>query len=598
MSHETSEVVLQPGASDAITAEAARSLPFESGGILLGYREGLRIVVTHALVVATYAGMTNRYVRDDVSANALLREFLASRDPEDPTGYVGEWHSHPAPSEPSSIDISAIRTTAKETDGPIALIVYSPDNTPQFAGVMTRRQRRGRVAAKETAVVTSGQGHIELGPLPDGSVRGDGPVFISYRQSDGTQGADALEGLLRAAGLVVWRDRSDLRAGTTTDRLEQALTAGLSAAVLVVTPDIAKSSIVKERELPRLLQLDDDPRFSLSIANEIPDPSNADAPNYAAPDRLLGLSPARTLGDKKQSNGRTREGRLEIVRDILMHRIEQRKPAIAASGATFSVTTQTRPEPSASDASDADLHIRIKPAAEGKLPSLTGLRDLQATLPLTSDAVRASGASTVNIAGGMHLSVGFAIGASLPETKIGQVEVTDRRGATWTSKTIDDPNIHTTTTEAVDGEFIADPDGTAKVAVFVTLTENADDTGFQRLIHDRPGFFSSAVRISLGPKDPIDAREAARLTVQIANEIKRLSAQFGRADIHLAYHGPYTMAVLIGRYLNTLRTVMYEWDNPENIGPTYTPVLTLELGVAGAPITHVHAQHSSGASGL
>jgi integrative and conjugative element protein (TIGR02256 family) len=446
MSHETSKVALQPRASDTITAETCRSLPLESGGILLGYREGLHIVVTHALAVATNTGTTNRYVRDDVRANALLREFLTSRDPEDPTGYVGEWHSHPAPSEPSSIDISAIRATAKQTDGPIALIVYSPANTPQFAGVIARRQGRGRVTAKETTVVTSDQGHIELGPLPDGSVRGDGPVFISYRQSDGTQGADALEGLLRAAGLVVWRDRSDLRAGTTTDRLEQALTAGLSAAVLVVTPDIAKSTIVKERELPRLLQLDDDPRFSLSIANEIPDPSNADAPNYTAPDHLLGLKPARTLGDKKQSNGRTREGRLEIVRDILMHRIEQRTSAVAASGGIFTITTQTRPEPFALDAGQSDLHIRIKPAAKGKLPSLTGLQDLQATLPLTSDAVRASGASTVNIAGGMHLSVGLAIGAALPETKIGHVEVTDLRGAKWTSKTIDDPNIHTTTT--------------------------------------------------------------------------------------------------------------------------------------------------------
>lgn len=588
MSHQSSEIALQPAAFDTIRAETCQSLPLEGGGILLGYREGPRIVVTHALVVATGSATTNRYVRDDVRANALLREFLASREPEDPTGYIGEWHSHPAPSEPSTIDISAIRATAKASDGPIALVVYSPDNTPRFAGVIARRQRRGRGEAKETSVVTPDQERIELGPLPDGSVRGDGPVFISYRQSDGTEGADALEGLLRAAGLVVWRDRSDLRAGTTTDRLEQALTAGLSAAVLVVTPDIAKSVIVKERELPRLLQLDGDPRFSLSIANEIPDPSNADAPNYMAPDRLLGLAPARTLGDKKQSNGRTRDGRLEIVRDSLMHRVEQHKPAIAASGGIFTITTQTRPEPFALDAGQSDLHIRIKPASEGKLPSLTGLHDLQATLPLTSDAVRASGASTVRIAGGMHLSVAIAIGAALPETRIGHVEVTDLRGAVWTSRTIDDPELHSTATEVVEGAVIADPDGTAKVAVFVTLTENADDTGFQRLIHGRPGFFSSAARISLSPKDPIDAREAARLTVQIASEIKRLSAQFGRAEIHLAYHGPYTMAVLIGRYLNTLRTVIYEWDNPENVGPTYTPVLTLELGVAGAPITRVH----------
>jgi hypothetical protein len=44
------------------------------------------------------------------------------------------------------------------------------------------------------------------------------------------------------------------------------------------------------------------------------------------------------------------------------------------------------------------------------------------------------------------------------------------------------------------------------------------------------------------------------------------------------------MAVLIGRYLNTLRTVVYEWDGDTTDGPTYQPVLVLEPGVTGGPI--------------
>lgn len=590
MTRQSAAIVLHQAAYDLITAVTCESLPLENGGILLGYHEGPNIVVTHALVVTAPAATTNRYVRDDVQANALLREFLAARDPDDPTGYVGEWHSHPAPCGPSSIDLNAIRATAKASAAPVALIVHSPDKTPRFAGIIAKRQRLGRVATEKATVATPDHQRIELGPLPEGAVRGDGPVFISYRQSDGTPRADSLEGLLRAAGLVVWRDRSDLRAGTTTDRLEQALTAGLSAAVLVVTPEIAKSTVVKDRELPRLLQLDEDPRFSLSIANEIPDPQDPTAPNYPAPDCLVGLAPTHTLGDKKQSNSRTPAGRIEIVRDILMHRIEQLKPAIAESGGLFTITTQTRPEPFALDAGQSDLHIRIKPAEEGRLPAREGLQHLQKTLPLTSDAVRASGATTVSISGGMHLSVAFAIGAALPETKIGHVQVTDLRDAVWTSNTNDDPNLHTIATEDIDRDFTTTPQGPVKVALFVTLTENADDSAFRRLINEEPRIFASAARISLSPKDPIDAREAGRLSIQIANEIKRLSAQHGRAEIHLAYHGPYTMAVLIGRYLNTLRTVIYEWDNLENVGPTYAPVVTLELGVAAGPITHVFGE--------
>ncbi|MEB2529150.1 SAVED domain-containing protein [Kocuria rosea] len=589
MNRRLREVILQATARNTITAETRRCIPLESGGVLLGYREDRRIVVTHALVVSADIAHTNRYIRDDVQANALLRQFLASREADDPIGYIGEWHSHPAPCGPSNIDVRAIRAIASDTDSPIALIVYSPGHTPEFTGIIAARQRFARATSQEATVTTPNQAPIPLSPLPTGAVRGDGPVFISYRQSDGTDRANSLQGLLRAAGLVVWRDHSDLRAGTTTDRLEQALTAGLSAGVLVVTSDIAKSQVVKERELPRLLQLDEDPRFSLSIANEVPSPRSEERPDYSAPDRLLGLAPASTLGEKKQSNSRTSAGHLEIVRDLLMHRVEQLKPHIDTAGGVFTITTQTRPEPFAMDAGQSDLHIRIKPAAEGRLPSRSGLKDLQATLPLTSDAVRASGANVVKISGGMHLSVAFALGAALPETKIGHVEVTDLRGTVWSSNVLDDPHVHDITTEVMAGDNPLVSSGPAKIAVFVTLTENADETGFQRLIHDPSQSFNSVTRVSTTPNEPLlDAREAARLSTQIAREIKRLSAQFGRAEVHLAYHGPYTMAVLIGRLLNTLRTVIYEWDNPADTGPTYIPVHTLEVGVAGGPITKVY----------
>ncbi|RAX44912.1 hypothetical protein DQ354_12430 [Arthrobacter sp. AQ5-06] len=587
MNEARGNIFLQPHARDTITAESAQALPLESGGILLGYREDQNIVVTNALTVQSATATTYKYIRDDIVANRKLREFLSTRSSEDPVGYVGEWHSHPKPSGPSATDIKAIKSTAKASGGSVALVVCSPTNEPRFHGVIATRQRFGRISTEEANVDALTQNDAGLGPLPHGAVRGDGPVFISYRQSDGTTRASSLEGLLRASGLVVWRDRSDLRAGTTTDRLEQALTKGLSAGVLVVTPDIEKSTVVKERELPRLLQLGQDPSFSLCVANEIPNPKNPKKPDYAAPDILLGLAPATTLGEMKHSYSRTHAGRLEIVRDLLMHRIEQRKLSVNANGKILTVLTQTRPEPFAIDAGQADLHVRIKAPKQGKLPNRQGLKDLAATLPLTSDAIRASGASTVQIEGGMHLSVAFAIGAALPETKIGNVKVTDLRGQVWTSEQDGDPRKHTITTKDVPGDLTTQ-NGGAKIAIFITLTENADETAFSRLLEEQPGTFKSSSRISIDPVDTIDFREAARVSLEIANEIKRLSAQFGRAEVHLAYHGPYTVAVLIGRYLNTVRTVVYEWDNPETTGPRYSPVLTLELGVTGGPITKLH----------
>src|SRR5689334_19071841 len=97
-----------------------------------------------------------------------------------------------------------------------------------------------------------------------------GPIFISYRQKDGTAIAAELAWLSRAAGLPVWRDRDDLPPGDTQTRLTQAISAGISGAVLVVTPDIINSKVVKTVEAPDLLELHrNQPQFALAIANAV-----------------------------------------------------------------------------------------------------------------------------------------------------------------------------------------------------------------------------------------------------------------------------------------------------------------------------------------
>ncbi|MFF1446240.1 SAVED domain-containing protein [Streptomyces sp. NPDC058295] len=592
MTRPAPRIELHQDAYEVIASAAAQQLPQETGGILLGYREDANVVVTHALVVDGPGASTHTYVRDDVTANTLLTEFLAGRASDDPTGYVGEWHSHPAPSGPSPKDIAALRATARQHDGPVALLVYAPGRQNPFFGLIARRQRWGRVISKAATVLRPPSRFQALGPLPEGAVRRDGPVFISYRHSDGSPQAESIENLLRAAGLVVWRDRTDLRPGTTTDRLEQALTQGLSAAVLVVTPQIAHSDIVRERELPRLLQLDEDPAFSLCIANKTPRAGSDTQCDYAAPDRLLRLAPSQILADKKQSNMLQPSGEREIVCDLLMHRVEQRKSAIRNEGRAFTIRVQTRPDPFAVDAGEDDLHIRIRAADDGRLPSREGLKLLQTTLPLISDAVYATGAHTVRVTGGAHLSVALALGAALPETKIGNAEVVDLRDALWTSvQAGDDPLTSELHTQPVDLAPAQTSDGHNRVAIFVSLTPAPDRTAFEQLLHDSNDRFTAAATVSVTSRDSgglLDPREAARLSTAIAQQIKELAARNGRAEVHLAFHGPYAMALLVGRYLNTLRTVVYEWDNATPEGPPrYTPALVLEPGATGGPITEV-----------
>lgn len=588
MTRSAPSIEVRAGAHDTIASETAKRIPLETGGILLGYLEGDNVVITHALAVDGGGATKDRYVRDDVRANEHLADFLSDRATDDPIGYVGEWHSHPAPSGPSSIDRNAIRDAANAGGGPVALLVFTPADTGAYFGLVARRQRLGRVAMRDANVKLPLPRFAPLGPLPDGAVRADGPVFVSYRQSDGAQQAGALENLLRAAGLVVWRDLVDLRPGTTTDRLERALTEGLSAGVLVVTPDIVDSEIVRERELPRLLQLDQDPAFSLCIANQIPRKGSESKCDYDAPDRLLRLAPARTLADKKQANVLDPAGDLEIVRDLLMHRIELRRSEIRAEGRSLTIRVQSRPAPFALDADDDDLQMRIKEASEGRLPSTDGLKLLRRTLPLIGDAVFAAGAQHVQVSGGAHLTIGLALGAALPETKIGKVAVRDLLDNAWESTpAINEPGVTELHVDALPTEVTQTRDSAKRVAVLVALTADPDLTAFERLVRESAEGFVSVEILSVPTSSRIDPREADRLGQAVAQHIKHLSAGHGRAEVHLAFHGPFPMAVLVGRYLNTLRTIAYEWDGDTINGPRYRPAITLEPGVAGGPITEV-----------
>jgi hypothetical protein len=90
------------------------------------------------------------------------------------------------------------------------------------------------------------------------------PIFLSYRQKDGTRITAELAWLLRAAGIPVWRDKDDLPPGDTEARLTQAIADGISGGILVTTPDLRNSNVVKFVEAPRLLELHEaNPQFAL-----------------------------------------------------------------------------------------------------------------------------------------------------------------------------------------------------------------------------------------------------------------------------------------------------------------------------------------------
>lgn len=127
------------------TAEAA--LPNESGGILLGHRQGNDVLVDRAIQVPTQRPSRARYVRSHHAAQSLLNQALRERTTE-LVGWVGEWHSHPSPSGPSPRDLREISRLARQDGQAVALVVLVHDGdewTPQARVAAGRLPRRANV---------------------------------------------------------------------------------------------------------------------------------------------------------------------------------------------------------------------------------------------------------------------------------------------------------------------------------------------------------------------------------------------------------------------------------------------------------------------
>src|SRR4029450_6291089 len=90
-------------AADLIARRARQAAPNETGGLLLGWWEGTAVVVAHAVEVPDPDATSSRWTRHEDTAQAALDAALP--DPSHPwLGYVGDWHSHPAPVDCSTTD--------------------------------------------------------------------------------------------------------------------------------------------------------------------------------------------------------------------------------------------------------------------------------------------------------------------------------------------------------------------------------------------------------------------------------------------------------------------------------------------------------------
>ena len=415
-----------------------------------------------------------------------------------------------------------------------------------------------------------------------------GPVFLSYRQSDGADLAQALAWALRSAGVPVWLDRSDLPPGDTERRLEEAMQSGLSGAVLLVTPDIAASSVVKEIELPHLLRLERQGAFTLSIASTIG--AEAGGLDYSAPDRLL----SRTVPDLRglrQDPALTSRDIANIARSHCRQRIEALRAGIESAGKVIDINLQTRIVPSAIGP-HGDLVLRLRPPVPGdRRPHRQGLEDLRLFLSDLPHLLEIAGARHARVSGGAHLSVAFALGAALPTTLIGDVDAVDTAGHAWSiSDNAPAPGASARLLEVMDRSPREAPKGDA--VVYVDLLPTRSDPAFDSLVEARPGRLASVFHIRPLADGNLLSEDAGAIVTEASHAIRQAASRSETSEVHLLLRCPWTIALLLGRTLNTIRVSLYEWeDGPDDsdslVAPRYLASLVVRSGAGGSPIERV-----------
>ena len=415
-----------------------------------------------------------------------------------------------------------------------------------------------------------------------------GPVFLSYRHSDGAELATALAWALRAAGVPVWLDRSDLPPGDTERRLAEAMQSGLSGAVLVVTPDVGASTVIRDTELPQLLALEAEGAFTLSIASTIG--AEAGGLDYSAPDRLLSQTMPILKGLRQDPSLTSREI-ADIARSHCRQRMEALRPDIESARQVIDINLQTRIVPSAIGPY-GDLVVRLRPPMPGdRRPHRQGLEDLRLFLGDLPHLLEIAGARRARVSGGAHLSVAFALGAALPTTLLGDVDVVDTAGHTWTfADNAPAPAASTRLLEVTDRSPREAPVGDA--VVYVDLLPARSDPAFDRLVEARLGRLTSVFHIRPVAEGNLLPEDAGAIAAEASHAIRQAASRSETSEVHVLLRCPWTVALLLGRTLNTIRVSLYEWeDGPDDgdsrVAPRYLPSVVVRSGAGGSPIERV-----------
>ncbi|HEV7504989.1 MAG TPA: SAVED domain-containing protein [Thermoanaerobaculia bacterium] len=404
-----------------------------------------------------------------------------------------------------------------------------------------------------------------------------GPIFISYRTLDGEELAERMAWALRSAGVPVWHDQADMPPGSTETRLREALARGLSGAVLVVTPEIKDSAIVKNVEAPEFLRLHEaDPDFILVVASNL---ERTDQPGHLdldAPDRLLSL-PAGTLRSMKQYPLFIPEACEKIAERVVRRRMDCYR---RLGEETLTIDLQTRLAPQAFTNQTA-LVVRTPPPKQGtRAPSPEIWPPLRSFLAAVPALVDASGAKRIVVKGGAHLSAAFAVGAAFPTTSGWPLVVEDQFKVVWEKKSAK---------PAADLFAEENSFGVPRepVIVLVDLVPTSPPTdAFGDFLKATSTKYSASLKLRLSEPRMLVPEELGATTARIADRVRDFASQHDTNEVHLFLRTSFPSAVFLGRLFNTLRVTLYELEERDG-RPYYLGTVAVSPGQGGGPIVAV-----------
>ena len=271
--------------------------------------------------------------------------------------------------------------------------------------------------------------------------------------------------------------------------------------------------------------------------------------------------------------------------------MEALRAGIESAGQVIDINLQTRIVPSAIGPY-GDLVVRLRPPTLGdRRPHRQGLEDLRLFLSDLPHLLEIAGARHARVSGRAHLSVAFALGATLPTTLIGDVDAIDTAGHAWSiSDNAPAPGASARLLEVMDRSPREAPKGDA--VVYVDLLPTRSDPAFDSLVEARAGRLASVFHIRPVAEGNLLPEDAGAIVAEASHAIRQAASRSETSEVHLLLRCPWTVALPLGRTLNTIRVSLYEWeDGPDDcdslVAPRYLPSLVVRSGAGGSPIERV-----------